>query len=1255
MKARVYATCSLLFQSKIAISALGMTDIISLMFASALFYTLQLSVPAGGVMSQKLHNHMTKREIRHYFGVDNHDKVPEYDISHPYQSNDQGEFITYSMYSHTRNKRDIEPQASPFYIMDAFGTKLHLKLKRNDHLLAPGMTVLRRNSDGTTTIHPTPANTFYLGQVASDPKSIIAVSNHGGLTGMVKTSRNTLFVHPLPAHLAKHVTSNRDVTPHLVYRRTLKQSDVGYEMLEGGKGTDLGKTVDTKHLGSNSKNDESDRSKYRTLKVGYLYPRYLADKYSQGYLSVLGGVENYLALVANIVAGFFQDHTVGETKITYVLTSISMINPEEYGFKESEYIGHKLNMITAELKRQNVPYDVFSYVSNQNAQSGGIASLHGICKQIIGNVNNDIGLQTAQLIAHETAHNMLIGHDSGECAKGYIMSSNLPNGVHAIEWSPCSRNALQAFLADRERSECLDDGITENDTVLDSTFRNTLPGRILDGDKQCESLYAAGFKRIEKHQCAALRCEKHGVMLSNLAVVMDGTSCIPGMWCIKGLCQSSGVVWSMNKDYWTDWGHDYSQCTRSCGGGVQFVTRHCTHPNPGSKYCQGQSRKYRICNPLACPANGWRFRDQQCADRIPNSRAYLARPYVGCGRLFCRIGNSAQSKGIVLDGTRCTVNKDDTSVCLHGRCRSVGCDNVLDSTVEFDRCGVCGGNGSTCKIEFKYAGVPDAYGPESATLIAELLPGTTEASFYMATNTKNYIGVQNATGNYLVGGHLGGYQSINAAGTVIELHHQQTGRSKDSLFIAKENSTNAVLRVMYIKKEEKIKSEVLCKYFAPPKAFKWDIGSWSSCSLTCASGTRTRTRRCIRMDNVNNVIVSSIAGDDACPKPIPQSTEKCNIQPCKAKWGITEWSACTKTCGQGQQNRTIGCLEEVTKNNFGQTDHGKCSDSKKPTDPTTRACNAFPCPMYWNTGNWSKCSTVCGVGKTERIVSCMRINELGVLITIDDTLCRHLQKPAAERNCTLDQPCAPPSVTAEITACRTNPCLNGASCSDNGDRIQYTCSCSGGFKGDRCQVSPYYGIACFFRKSRGGIALLRDLRNGFDPKNTDPTIVKCADLAQEKGYRFFALGSNGRCFSGPDAGKNYFKHGTTREQNCVNGVGRNGVMYVYTFDDRQYEPLGCYEDRGDDRSLPILITNLRGRISWNDMSKTIDTCARKTKARDPKLKVFALQFYGECYSGYDGLTNHNKYGSRQNTHKEVKYCWAGVGRQWSNFVYKFKE
>ena len=43
---------------------------------------------------------------------------------------------------------------------------------------------------------------------------------------------------------------------------------------------------------------------------------------------------------------------------------------------------------------------------------------------------------------------------------------------------------------------------------------------------------------------------------------------------------------------------------------------------------------------------------------------------------------------------------------------------------------------------------------------------------------------------------MGGFQRINASGTVIEYNHSQTGRSKDSLFIANEKATDAVLRVM---------------------------------------------------------------------------------------------------------------------------------------------------------------------------------------------------------------------------------------------------------------------------------------------------------------------------------------------------------------------------------------------------------------------------------------------------------------------------
>lgn len=41
---------------------------------------------------------------------------------------------------------------------------------------------------------------------------------------MIRLSRDTLFVHPLPEHLAKHVTTTGSGgKPHLVYRKSAEQ------------------------------------------------------------------------------------------------------------------------------------------------------------------------------------------------------------------------------------------------------------------------------------------------------------------------------------------------------------------------------------------------------------------------------------------------------------------------------------------------------------------------------------------------------------------------------------------------------------------------------------------------------------------------------------------------------------------------------------------------------------------------------------------------------------------------------------------------------------------------------------------------------------------------------------------------------------------------------------------------------------------------------------------------------------------------
>lgn len=48
----------------------------------------------------------------------------------------------------------------------------------------------------------------------------------------------------------------------------------------------------------------------------------------------------------------------------------------------------------------------------------------------------------------------------------------------------------------------------------------------------------------------------------------------------------------------------------------------------------------------------------------------------------------------VVDGTPCS--PDSSSVCVQGRCIHAGCDRVIGSKKKFDKCMVCGGDGSGC-------------------------------------------------------------------------------------------------------------------------------------------------------------------------------------------------------------------------------------------------------------------------------------------------------------------------------------------------------------------------------------------------------------------------------------------------------------------------------------------------------------------------------------------------------------------------------
>lgn len=105
--------------------------------------------------------------------------VPEYEISEPYQTNADGEFVSHTL--HERHTRDLHDKGAWYYKMDTFGKKMHLKLRRNTQLIKSGLELETRHKNGDVTWMPVKSDSYFHGIEASDPGSLVAVSNDEGL------------------------------------------------------------------------------------------------------------------------------------------------------------------------------------------------------------------------------------------------------------------------------------------------------------------------------------------------------------------------------------------------------------------------------------------------------------------------------------------------------------------------------------------------------------------------------------------------------------------------------------------------------------------------------------------------------------------------------------------------------------------------------------------------------------------------------------------------------------------------------------------------------------------------------------------------------------------------------------------------------------------------------------------------------------------------------------------------------------------
>lgn len=236
--------------------------------------------------------------------------------------------------------------------------------------------------------------------------------------------------------------------------------------------------------------------------------------------------------------------------------------------------------------------------------------------------------------------------DAKQCASltgdGHMMASTLSNLNQLQPWSPCSALMITTFL-DNGHGQCLLDKPQKPQQLP-----HALPGSVYSADHQCRLTFGEESQHCPdlSTTCSALWCT---VTATNGLLVCqtknfpwaDGTPCGDDSYCMAGRCLGTSEAASYQVSTiwcsvcfrnrmairrltvlslwcsqipvnggWGTWGL-WGECSRTCGGGVQYSFRECDNPMPknGGKYCEGKRVQYRSCNTEDCPNSNGRRRN----------------------------------------------------------------------------------------------------------------------------------------------------------------------------------------------------------------------------------------------------------------------------------------------------------------------------------------------------------------------------------------------------------------------------------------------------------------------------------------------------------------------------------------------------------------------------------------------------------------------------------------------------------------------
>uniref|UniRef100_A0A673GJV8 ADAMTS-like protein 3 n=1 Tax=Sinocyclocheilus rhinocerous TaxID=307959 RepID=A0A673GJV8_9TELE len=408
---------------------------------------------------------------------------------------------------------------------------------------------------------------------------------------------------------------------------------------------------------------------------------------------------------------------------------------------------------------------------------------------------------------------------------------------------------------------------------------------------------------------------------------------------------------------WDAWG-TWSDCSRTCGGGASYSLRRCL--NGGN--CEGRNIRYRTCSNTDCPLESGDFRAQQCSAH--NDIKYQGQTYEWIPVTYdpispCALRCQARGKNLVvelapkvLDGTRCKA--DSLDMCISGICQEIGCDRQLGSNAKEDNCGVCAGDGSTCRLVRGQA-LPHVSSEERRDAVKGKAP----------LFLKREEVVFSSSGPHTLGNNTVEYQR---------------GAERQTLRCYGPLSADFTIKVKYAG----LKDTVMQFMFYQPIRYQWRETDFFPCSVTCGGGYQLNSADCMDIRYNKSVAEHLCHSFPENTKPTPKLKE-CNMDPCLEsdgfkevmpydqyqplpRWEQNPWTSCSVSCGGGSQERSVGCVEEDVHGQIVQVEEWKCTHSPRPI--SKQNCNTFECPQ-WMAMEWSQCTVTCGPGLRYRVVLCV--------------------------------------------------------------------------------------------------------------------------------------------------------------------------------------------------------------------------------------------------------------------------------------------